>query len=133
MSDRLTQILEFFEAIEPFHKIERSTYLSDLSRPESDSNHTWHMAMLALLLGDEMDFDIDLCKVLRLVLVHDLCEIYGGDTFAHLPEYGDREKERQAAEKLFAASDVQEAFSASYYLHQGSQFIKYMPYPGRLP
>jgi putative hydrolase of HD superfamily len=48
-----------------------------------------------------MDFEIDLCKVLRLILVHDLCEIYGGDTFAHLPEYGDREKEREAAEKLF--------------------------------
>ena len=102
MSDRLSLILEFFEAIEPFNNIERSTYLSDLSRKETDSDHTWHMAMLAILLQGEINIEIDLNKVLRLILVHDLCEIYAGDTFAHLPQYGDREKEREAAEKIFA-------------------------------
>jgi putative hydrolase of HD superfamily len=102
MSDRLSLILKFFEAIEPFNNIERSTYLSDLSRRETDSDHTWHMALLAILLRGEISVDVNLDKALLLILVHDLCEIYAGDTFAHLPQYEDREKERRAAEEIFA-------------------------------
>ena len=102
MKDRLSLILNFFEAIEPFNRIERSTYLSNLNRKETDSDHTWHMAILAILLHGEIQIDVDLDKVLRLILVHDLCEIYAGDTFAHSPGYGDREMEREAAERIFA-------------------------------
>jgi putative hydrolase of HD superfamily len=102
MSDRLSQILNFFEAIEVFNRIERSTYLSDHSRHEADTDHTWHMAMLAILLHDEISCEVDLARVLLLILVHDLCEIVTGDTFAHLPQYGDRQEEHKAAEKIFA-------------------------------
>lgn len=101
MSDRLSAILNFIEAIEPFNKIERATYLSDLSRHESDSDHTWHMAMLAILLHDQIAFEVDLQKVLILILIHDLCEIYAGDTFVHSPEHGNHEAEQRAVEKLF--------------------------------
>ena len=102
MSDRLSHILNFIEAIEPLKAVERATYLSDLSRHETDSDHTWHMAMLAIFLNGELNFEVDLQKVLSLILIHDLCEIYAGDTFAHSPQYGDHEGEQQAVEKLSA-------------------------------
>jgi putative hydrolase of HD superfamily len=102
MRDRLAQILEFLETIETFKAIERSTYLSDHSRHESDSDHTWHMAMFALLLHGELDIEVDIIRVLILIMVHDLCEIYTGDTFAHSPQHGDHEREWEAVKKLFA-------------------------------
>jgi len=122
MSDRLSLILNFTEVIDPFKAVERATYLSDLSRHETDSDHTWHMAMFAILLhdelnfevdlqkvlllilvhDDELNFEVDLQKVLLLILVHDLCEIYAGDTFAHSPQHGDHEGEQEAVERLFA-------------------------------
>jgi len=102
MSDRLSLILNFTEVIDPFKAVERATYLSDLSRHETDSDHTWHMAMFAILLHDELNFEVDLQKVLLLILVHDLCEIYAGDTFAHSPQHGDHEGEQEAVERLFA-------------------------------
>jgi putative hydrolase of HD superfamily len=101
MRDRLAQILQFLEAIDHFKTIERATYLSDQSQHESDSDHTWHMTMFALLIYKELHFKVDITKVLTLILIHDLCEIYTGDTFAHLPEYKDQEKELLAAQKLF--------------------------------
>ena len=102
MRNRLSQILEFLEAIDAFKTIERSTYLSDNSRHETDSDHTWHMAIFALLLHEKLGFEVDITKVLILIMVHDLCEIYTGDTFAHSPQHGDHERELEAAEKLFA-------------------------------
>jgi putative hydrolase of HD superfamily len=112
MTDRLSAILNFIEAIEPFKKVERATYLSDLSRHESDSDHTWHMAMLAILLHNQLAFELDLQKVLILVLIHDLCEIYAGDTFVHSPEHGNHEAEQRAVEKLFSLlpADLEESF-----------------------
>ena len=102
MSDRLDKILSFLESIDPFKTIERATYISDQSQHESDSDHTWHMAIFALLLYREISFEVDISKALTLILIHDLCEIYVGDTFAYTPEHKDQKKEQEAAEKLFA-------------------------------
>jgi putative hydrolase of HD superfamily len=102
MQDRLSQILNFLETIDSFKSIERATYLSDQSRHECDSDHTWHMAMFALLLHRELKMNVDLSKVLELILIHDLCEIYAGDSFAYSPQHRDHKKEQEAAEKIFA-------------------------------
>jgi putative hydrolase of HD superfamily len=103
MRDRLDKILSFLETIDSFKTIERATYISDQSQHESDSDHTWHMAIFALLLYKEIGFEVDIAKALNLILIHDLCEIYAGDTFAYAPEHRDQERERQAAEKLFTS------------------------------
>lgn len=102
MPDRFSQILHFLEAIDPFKTIERATYLSNQKQHESDSDHTWHMAMFALLLYKEIAFEVDVGKVLTLILIHDLCEILAGDTFAYTPEHNDRERELEAAKQVFA-------------------------------
>jgi putative hydrolase of HD superfamily len=103
MRDRFSQILNFLEIIDTFKTIDRATYLKDQSRHESDSDHTWHMAIFALLLFRELNLDVDIAKVLTLILIHDLCEIYAGDTFAYAPEHEDHDRELKAAEELFSS------------------------------
>jgi putative hydrolase of HD superfamily len=112
MRDRFSQILNFLEIIDTFKTIDRATYLKDRNRHESDSDHTWHMAIFALLLYRELNFEVDIAKVLTLILIHDLCEIYAGDTFAYAPEHQNHERELKAAKELFASlpPDLQNEF-----------------------
>jgi len=77
---RLTRILHFLETIDRFKLIYRANYLSEQSRHENDAEHTWHMAMFALLLQNELDVAINIEHTLKLILTHDLVEVYAGDT-----------------------------------------------------
>jgi putative hydrolase of HD superfamily len=101
--DRLAAILDFLMLIDRFKGIERGGYLADGSRRETDSDHAWHLALYAILLHGEIGFDTDLGRVLCLVAVHDLVEIYAGDTYAYddaaLADQAAREE--AAAERLF--------------------------------
>lgn len=101
---RFEKMLEFLETIDKFKMIYRSAYLSDYSRQESDAEHTWHMSLFALLLYPEIKQDIDLTHVLRLILIHDLVEVYAGDTFAYDKKSYCNKKEREeaAANQLFS-------------------------------
>lgn len=82
----------------------RRTYLSDGERLENDAEHAWHMAVMALLLSDYSNEKVDVLKVVSLLLIHDLVEIYAGDTFAYDEEgqKTQRERELAAAERLFS-------------------------------
>lgn len=101
---RFEKILNFLETIDKFKMIYRCAYLSDSSRQESDAEHTWHMSMFALLLYPELKQNIDINRVLHLILIHDLVEIYAGDTFAYdKKSYLDKkEREDNAASQLFS-------------------------------
>jgi putative hydrolases of HD superfamily len=100
---RLAAILDFLVLIDRFKMIERKGYVGDASRRETDAEHTWHMAMFALLLHGELGFEADLGHALRLVLVHDLVEIFAGDTYAYddAARAGQEEREMLSAERLF--------------------------------
>lgn len=106
MSDtkRLSHILDFLLLTDRFKTIERKGYIADGSRRETDAEHTWHMGLFALLLHKELSFDVDIGRVLTLVLIHDLVEIHAGDTYAYDDAgcAGQAEREALAAEKLFA-------------------------------
>src|SRR3989338_7739397 len=100
---RLSQIIGFLREIEEFKTLYRKIILKD-SRFESDAEHTWHMCMFALLLKDEMSSNLNLEKVFKLALIHDLPEIYAGDTYA-FDEEGKKtkaEREEKAARELFS-------------------------------
>lgn len=101
--DRLAQIQEFLLVCDQFKQILRQNTLADGSRRETDAEHTWHMALYALLLKDEIGFEVDIAKVLSLVLTHDLVEIHAGDTFAYdeAGRQGQAAREQEAAVKLF--------------------------------
>lgn len=101
---RLTNILWFLETIDKFKTVYRATYIGEQSRHENDAEHTWHMAMFALLLHQELSIEVNIEHALKLILTHDLVEIYAGDTFAYdvAGNQDKEEREERAAQALFA-------------------------------
>lgn len=102
MGKRIEQIIEFLRIIDEFKLIERKTKVSNTDRHENDAEHTWHMCMFALLLHKEIEEELNLERVLKLILVHDLGEIYAGDTYAHnsFARINKKEREEEAIQKL---------------------------------
>lgn len=100
---RLLQQLEFCREIDKEKFIQRQTYLTDSIRKENDAEHAWHMAIMILLLREYANDDIDVLKTVSMALVHDLVEIYAGDTFAYDEEGKKSQKQREqvAADRLF--------------------------------
>ncbi len=101
--DRLEKIVEFCRTIDREKFIQRKTYLTDGERLENDAEHAWHLAVMALLLGEYSNAEIDLLRVVSMVLIHDLVEIYAGDTFAYDKAGMKTQKAREsaAADRLF--------------------------------
>lgn len=101
--DRLEKIVEFCRTIDREKFIQRKTYLTDGERLENDAEHAWHLAVMALLLGEYSNAEIDLLRVVSMVLIHDLVEIYAGDTFAYDKAGMKTQKAREsaAADSLF--------------------------------
>lgn len=100
---RLHEQIEFLCAIDELKGVLRQTTLLDGSRRENSAEHSWHLALYALVLA-EYGGDVDLGLVLRMVLVHDIVEIDAGDTYIY-DEKGQEtkeERERLAADRLFA-------------------------------
>jgi len=89
--------------IDRLKQIERQTAIIGGSRRENTAEHSWHLAMYALILHEWSDADVDIAHVLALCLVHDIVEIDAGDTFAYdVAANADKdERERAAAERLF--------------------------------
>lgn len=102
--ERLKKQMEFCEIIDAEKKIGRQTYLADASRKENDAEHAWHMAIMTMLLSEYSNEKIDVLKTMSMLLIHDLVEVYAGDTYAYDEEAKKTQKERElaAADKLFA-------------------------------
>jgi putative hydrolase of HD superfamily len=112
MSDeRLDQQLHFLLEIDRLKQIERQTAITGGSRRENTAEHSWHLAMYALILQEWSNVDVDIAHVLSLCLVHDIVEIDAGDTFAYdVAGNGDKElRERAAAERLFGLLPIDQA------------------------
>lgn len=103
MDDRLDRQLRFLVEADKMKNVLRQTLLTDKSRRENDAEHSWHLALMALLLYEYAEDGVDLFRVLRMALVHDLIEIYAGDTFAYDVEgnKGKAEREAEAADRVF--------------------------------
>ncbi len=101
--DRLTQQMAFLVEADKLKTILRRTPLTDRSRLENSAEHSWHLALAAIVLREHAPADVDLARVLELTVVHDLVEIYAGDTFAYDPvgHQTKADREREAAERLF--------------------------------
>ena len=100
---RLEKQMEFCKEIDKEKLIGRQTYLTDGSRKENDAEHAWHMALMAVVLQEYSNEEIDLLKSMTMMLIHDIVEIDAGDTFAYDEEgkKDQRERELKAAERLF--------------------------------
>ena len=101
--ERLQKQMEFILEVDKVKQIVRQTYLTDGSRKENDAEHSWHLALMAVLLKEYANEEADLAKVIPMVLIHDLVEIDAGDTYAY-DQAGlatQREREAKAADRIF--------------------------------
>ena len=102
--DRLDRRFLFTAEIDQMTSVLRRTLLLDRSRRENDAEHSWHIAVMAMLFSEYATEPVDIGRVVQMCVVHDLVEIYAGDTFAYAAVgNADKEaRERKAADKLFA-------------------------------
>ncbi len=100
---RLEQQLAFIVEIDKVKHIFRQNYLADGKRRENDAEHSWHIALMAILLKEYAEEPVDVLKVMTMVLVHDLVEIDAGDTYAYDTEAAKSKNERElkAADRIF--------------------------------
>lgn len=104
---RLEQQLEFLRVVDALKRVERMTRLiqrsGETSRRENSAEHSWHLALMAMMLVEHANEPVDLARVLQMILVHDIVEIDAGDTFVYdaAAMVGKAEREQQAAERIF--------------------------------
>jgi putative hydrolase of HD superfamily len=99
--DRLARQLQFILEIDKLKSVYRRTYLIDGARHENSAEHSWHLAMLALILAEHANEPLDVAKVVKMVLVHDIVEIDAGDTYIYDAQGDKAERERVAADRVF--------------------------------
>lgn len=103
-NDRINRQFLFSAEIDKMTSIIRHTLLIDKSRRENDAEHSWHIAVMAMLFSEYAVEPVEVGRVVQMCLVHDLVEIIAGDTFAYDAggSIGKKEREKAAAEQLFA-------------------------------
>lgn len=102
--ERLQKQISFILEVDKLKNIFRQSKIHDGSRRENDAEHSWHLALMAILLGEySKDLKIDMLKVIKMCIIHDLVEVYAGDTFCYDEKANEDklEREQAAAEKLF--------------------------------
>ena len=99
MDQRMKQQLAFALEIDKVKNVFRQTHLSGNGRAENDAEHSWHMALMAYLLKEYANEEVDILKVMLMCLIHDLVEIDAGDTYAYDAESLKTQKAREDAAK----------------------------------
>jgi putative hydrolase of HD superfamily len=101
--DRFRQQIEFILEVDKLKNVLRKTILIDRSRRENSAEHSWHIALTVLVLSEyAKDSDVDLFRVMKILLVHDLIEIDAGDTYC----YDDQGRKDQARRETKAANRI---------------------------
>ena len=111
MDKRIEKQLAFSLEIDKVKNIFRQTHLSGNGRNENDAEHSWHMAIMAYLLREYSNEDIDIAKVMLMCLIHDIVEIDAGDTYAYDAEALKSQKAREdaAKQRIFAILPEEQA------------------------
>ena len=104
MDERLREQLDFILEIDKEKNILRQTHLSGHGRNENDAEHAWHMAIMAWVLREYANEEVDIAKVMLMCLIHDIVEIDAGDTYAYDAEGLKTQKAREdaAKERIFS-------------------------------
>jgi putative hydrolase of HD superfamily len=101
--ERLRRQIEFVVELDKLKTVLRQSYVIGTGRHENAAEHSWHLPMMAMVLAEYAGEAVDLCRVLEMLLVHDIIEIDAGDTFCY-DEAAARDKEareRRAAGRIF--------------------------------
>ena len=104
LNEQIKQKMEFLIQADKMKSIYRQTLLADKSRRETDAEHSWHLALMAMVFSDLVPENADINRIIKMALIHDLVEIYAGDTFCYdeAASLDKKEREEAAAEKLFS-------------------------------
>ncbi|MDT7786435.1 MAG: hypothetical protein QOF58_4854 [Pseudonocardiales bacterium] len=103
LDSRLREHLTFLIEVDQLKTVLRASPLAAADRRENDAEHSWHLALMVMTLAEYADEPIDVGHTMKLVVVHDLVEIYAGDTPIYDTELGKSQQEREeaAADRLF--------------------------------
>jgi putative hydrolase of HD superfamily len=116
INERLRSQVAFIHEIDKLKYIQRKTRLFNSDRSENDAEHSWHLAMMTIVLAEHSNTKIDIMKVLKMVLIHDIVEIDAGDIFLYDNKIShiNTEAERLAAQRIFGLlpKDQAEEFTA---------------------
>lgn len=101
--ENLLKQIEFIKEIDKIKFIQRRTKLFNSDRNENDAEHSWHLAMMALVLSEYSKENIDFLKVIKMVLIHDIVEIDAGDTFLYdqSKNHKNTDEEMKSAKRIF--------------------------------
>ena len=110
-ADRLARQIAFLVEADRLKSVTRRTSLIDGSRLENSAEHSWHLALAAIILREYAAAPVDLVRVLELVVVHDLVEIDAGDAFAYdtAAQSIRAQREEAAADRLFGLLPPEQA------------------------
>lgn len=102
-NERLARQIDFLIEMDKLKSVARRSPLADGSRVENSAEHSWHLALMAMVLSGYAAEPVDVARVVRMLLVHDIVEIDAGDTYAYDPaaNVGKAEREQEAAGRLF--------------------------------
>lgn len=102
-AERLERQLRFVVELDRLKGVLRETLICDGSRRENSAEHSWQLAMMAILLSEHAPAGTDLLRAVKMALIHDIVEIDAGDAFCYDPAAtaGKEERERAAADRLF--------------------------------
>ena len=103
INERLLSQLAFIHEIDKLKYIQRKTRLFNSERSENDAEHSWHLAMMTIVLAEHSNVKVDVLKVMKMVLIHDIVEIDAGDIFIYDTKrnHTNTEAERLAAQRIF--------------------------------
>ena len=109
--NNLSKQVSFIKEIDKIKYIQRKTKLFNSNRPENDAEHSWHLAMMTIVLAEHSDTPIDVLKVIKMVLIHDIVEIDAGDTFIYDTQnsHTNTDNERMAAKRIFGLLPKEQA------------------------
>lgn len=111
LPESLLQQIAFIKEIDKLKYIQRKTRLFNSDRNENDAEHSWHLAIMAIVLAEHANAPIDILKVIKMVLIHDIVEIDAGDTFIYDTQknHSNADEERLAANRIFGLLPQEQA------------------------
>ena len=101
MDQRINQQIDFILTLDKLKNIQRRSYLISGDRTENSAEHSWHIALMAMLLAEYSNEKFNLERTIRMLLIHDIVEIEAGDTYCYDDVVDQEQREEEAALHLF--------------------------------
>jgi len=110
-NENLLKQIIFIKEIDKLKYIQRRTKLFNSDRHENDAEHSWHLAMMTIVLAEHANTPVNILTVLKMVLIHDIVEIDAGDTFIYdtVKNHSNTDEELIAAKRIFGLLPKEQA------------------------